>query len=95
MRSKSLPRLLVLRCRVQNGHRTALQRIPRLALERQWLWGGIEHSLPALPLLEGREWNDFVMGVHQQEKGVAHHQVTRSSVPPMRSPARRTPRQRT
>src|SRR5713101_2809740 len=71
-------RLLLLRARPQHHQSAALQRVllPTGALYRLALGvGGIEQAFPRLPLAgrREREGNGLVMGIQQQQDGIAHN----------------------
>ena len=75
-RSRGALFLLVQRLRAQDNHRAALQRIRLLAAEEQglaWHFNGIEEALPLLSRLNRgqHERNRFVMGIQQEQNGVA------------------------
>ena len=65
----------------QHGHGTALQ-VVRLCIgawTRLALWiGGVEETLPLLAAFELRQHkgNGFMMGVHQQQDGIAYYRIT-------------------
>ena len=90
-RGSWLSGLFWLRLCAQDGHGAALQRrtaVPQAIAAARLGIGSIEEALPLLSLFEWgqRKRNRFVMGIHQQQNGVAYHRFPTLVRSPMRSP---------